>query len=47
MVTFHQKTLVEILKKNSVPAIGCTEPIAVAYAVAVARKRIKKASLNI
>lgn len=41
MVNLHQKTLIEILKKNSVPAIGCTEPIAVAYAVATARKRIK------
>ena len=38
---FYQKILIEILKKNSVPAIGYTEPIAVAYAVAVARKQIK------
>lgn len=33
--------IVDILRKNIVPATGCTEPIAVAYAVAAVREKIK------
>ena len=34
------KKYVEILKSELVPALGCTEPIALAYAAAVARKEL-------
>ena len=33
---------VNILKEELVPAMGCTEPIAIAYAAAVARKTLGK-----
>lgn len=36
-----QKELLELLKKGIKPATGCTEPIAVAYAVAAVREKIK------
>ncbi len=32
---------VDILKEELVPAMGCTEPIAVAYAAALARKALE------
>ena len=31
---------VNILKEELVPAMGCTEPIAIAYAAAVARRTL-------
>jgi len=34
------QTYVEILKEELVPAMGCTEPIAIAYAAAVAREEL-------
>jgi len=37
----NQKELLELLKERIVPATGCTEPIAVAYAVATAKEQIK------
>ena len=36
------KAYVEILRRELVPAMGCTEPIAVAYCAAVARKTLGK-----
>lgn len=34
------QTYVDILKEELIPAMGCTEPIAIAYAAAVARKTL-------
>lgn len=36
-----QKELLELLKKGVTPATGCTEPIAVAYAVTAAKEQIE------
>ena len=36
-----QKELLELLKKGITPATGCTEPIAVAYAVATAKEQLE------
>lgn len=33
---------VEVLKKELIPAMGCTEPIAIAYAAALARKTLQE-----
>ena len=37
----YQKKLLTLLKKGITPATGCTEPIAVAYAVATAREQVE------
>jgi L-cysteine desulfidase len=44
-----QEELLKLLKKGITPAIGCTEPIAVAYAVATAKEKTKGSleSINI
>ena len=34
------QSFVEILREELVPAMGCTEPIAIAYVAAYARKRL-------
>ena len=34
----HYETYLQILRAELVPALGCTEPIAIAYAAAVARR---------
>lgn len=34
------KTYIEILKKELIPSMGCTEPISVAYCAAIARKAL-------
>ncbi|MBR6700161.1 MAG: serine dehydratase subunit alpha family protein [Firmicutes bacterium] len=36
----HYEDYLKILKEELVPAMGCTEPIAIAYAAAVARKEL-------
>lgn len=38
----HYEDYLKILKEELVPAMGCTEPIAIAYAAAVARKELGK-----
>lgn len=40
-------TYVEILKEELVPAMGCTEPIAIAYAAAVARETLGKLPVSV
>ena len=41
----NKKEIFEILRKELVVALGCTEPIAIAYATAVAVKFVKKGSV--
>ena len=36
----HYDDYLKILKEELVPAMGCTEPIAIAYAAALARKEL-------
>jgi len=43
----HQKELLGLLKEKITPATGCTEPIAVAYAVATAKENIEGNLLSI
>ena len=38
----NYKTYIDILRKELVVAMGCTEPIAVAFCAAVARKKLGK-----
>jgi len=39
-MTVNMRELLEILKKEVAPAVGCTEPVAVAYSVAFAKKQV-------
>ncbi|GAI80977.1 unnamed protein product [marine sediment metagenome] len=41
-----QKELLELLRSGIKPATGCTEPIAVAYAVATAKKGLPESLVN-
>ena len=41
MLIGDKEIIVDILKKGIIPATGCTEPIAVAYAVAAAKEQIE------
>ena len=41
------KTYTEILREELVPAMGCTEPISVAYAGALVRKHLGKEPVKI
>ncbi|MCB5559520.1 L-cysteine desulfidase family protein [Anaerosalibacter bizertensis] len=46
-----EDTLLKMVKKETIPAIGCTEPVAVAYASAVAKKylngKVNKIRVNV
>jgi len=51
-MTMDKKSIVEIMKKEMVIALGCTEPAAIAYCAAAARDRafegeIKKITVNV
>ena len=43
----QQKQVVQILHEELLPAMGCTEPIAIAYAAAVARETLGKAPARV
>lgn len=43
----QQKQVVQILHEELLPAMGCTEPIAIAYAAAVARETLGKAPTRV
>ncbi len=47
----HDETVIEILKNNVFPTLGCTDPVVVAYAAALARSvingPIKKATITV
>ena len=43
----QQEQVVQILREELLPAMGCTEPIAIAYAAAVARETLGKAPTRV
>ncbi len=47
MESYCKQGYIDILKKELVPAMGCTEPIALAYAAAKAREVLGEAPKNV
>lgn len=43
----YEKMFVEILEKEMIPALGCTDPVGVAYATAFAKKYVKDEIISI
>lgn len=41
MIESERKQIIDLIKKEVIPAIGCTEPIAVALCVAKACRNIR------
>ena len=46
MLTERQKEIISLIKKEVKPALGCTEPIAVALAVAKAMEIIQEKDIK-
>jgi len=46
MTTPSEKSIIELIKREVKPALGCTEPVAVSLAVAVASEEIEKFGLK-
>lgn len=43
----NQKKLLTLIKQRTIPAIGCTEPVAIAFATAIAKEHLEKKIGNI
>ena len=41
------QAFVQILKEELIPAMGCTEPISLAYGASIARKSVKSSTYKI